>query len=79
MSIFCLTDSQAALTWIKNNNYSYKQFIKNQMSQIQANSDVKNMNYIVGKENIADLALRRCTLKSLELTKDSINRSEWFL
>lgn len=65
--VFYVTASDISLTWIKNNNDRYKQFIKNQVRKKRANSDVKKLNQISGKENIADLESRRMYFEDFKI------------
>lgn len=65
--MFYVTASDISLTWIKNNNDRYKQFIKNQVRKKRANSDVKKLNQISGKENIADLESRRMYFEDFKI------------
>ena len=64
-----LIDSQVVLIWIKSTAKKYKQFFKNRVAEIRQNSNVKDLEYIQGKENNADLTSRGCYLKTLECTK----------
>ena len=64
-----LTDSQVFLSWIKTTDKKYKQFFKKRVVEIRQNSNVKDWEYIQGKENLANLASRGCYLKTLECSK----------
>ena len=59
----CFTDSQVVLTWIKTTDKKYKQFVEKRVVEIRQNSNVKDWEYIQGKENLANLASRGCYLK----------------
>ena len=72
-------DSQVVITWIKSTAKKYKQFVKNRVAEIRQNSNVKDLEYIQGKENIADLTSRGCYLKTLECTKKWFNGPESLL
>ena len=51
-------NSQVVLTWIKTTNKKYKQFVENRVAEIRQNPNVKDWEYMQGKENIANLASR---------------------
>ena len=72
-------DSQVVLTWIKTTDKKYKQFIKNRVTEIRQNSNVKDLEYMQGKENIPNLASKGWNLNTLECTKKWFNGSEWLL
>ena len=65
-------DSQVVLTWIKTTDKKYKQFIKNRVTEIRQNSNVKDLEYMQGKENITNLASRGWNLNTLEWTKNGL-------
>ena len=72
-------DSQVVLTWIKTTDKKYKQFIKNRVTEIRQNSNVKDLEYMQGKENIPNLASKGWNLNTLECTKKWFNGPEWLL
>ena len=74
-----LKDSQVVLTWIKTTDKKNKQFVEKRVVEIRQNSNVKDWEYIQGKENIADLASRGCYLKTLKCTKKWFDGPEWLL
>ena len=72
-------NSQVVLIWIKTTNKKYKQFVENRVAEIRQNPNVKDWEYMQGKENIANLASRGWNLNILECTKKWFNGLEWLL
>ena len=58
--VFCWSDSQIALWWIKNDSTVHKQFIQNRATEIRDLIAKKNWGYCPTTANPADLASRGC-------------------
>ncbi|XP_004206218.2 uncharacterized protein LOC100204112 [Hydra vulgaris] len=64
VTIWC--DSLNVLWWIKNQSRKLKPFVANRVGFIQSKTELKQWRYIPTKTNVADLLLRRTTVKELE-------------
>ena len=58
--VFCWSDSQIALWWIKNDSTVHKQFDQNLATEYRALIAKENWGYCLKTANPADLALRGC-------------------
>ena len=54
-SVYCWTDSIAALFWIKGVDKEFKQFVENRVAGIEKKTDTSLWNHIAGKDNPSDL------------------------
>ena len=64
---------------MKTTDDKYKQFVRKRVVEIRKNSNVKDWEYMKGKENIPDLASRDCYLNTLECIKKWFNGTVWLL
>ena len=72
-------NSQVVLTWIKTTNKKYKQFVENRVAEIRQNPNLRDWEYMQGKQNIVNLASRGWNVSTLECTKKWFNGLEWLL
>ena len=70
--VYCWSDSQVALWWIKNEDKVHKQFIHNRVTTIRNLVNKENWEYCPTNANPADLASRGCSASKL------INNELWF-
>lgn len=70
--IFCWSDSQVVLQWLKRPSISLKTFVANRVANVQEKNEKFNMiwNWVSGHQNPADLISRGATIS--ELDKNSI-------
>ena len=54
-SVYCWTDSQTSLAWIRSINKEFKTFVQNRVLSIRKNVDYSNWRYCKTKENPADI------------------------
>ena len=57
-SMYCYTDSQISLSWIRSINKEFKTFVQNRVLSITKNFDYSNWRYCKTKENPADIITR---------------------
>ena len=57
-SVYCWTDSQISLAWIRSINREFKTFVQNRTLPIRKNVDYSNWRYCKTKENPADIITR---------------------
>ena len=57
-SMYCYTDSQISLSWIRSINKEFKTFVQNRVLSIIKNVDYSNWRYCKTKENPADIITR---------------------
>ena len=72
--VFCLTDAEIVLHWIKGEYKDYKQFVQNRVSEIRRNTTIESWYHVPGTENIADLPSRGCFTRQMN---DSKLREKW--
>ncbi|KAK6172490.1 hypothetical protein SNE40_016128 [Patella caerulea] len=63
--VYYWSDSQVALSWIRNTNKEYKQFVQNRVTEIRRISPIENWNYCPTSENPADISSRGSTSTEL--------------
>ena len=59
--VFCWSDSQIALWWIKQVQKSWKIWVENRVEKIRSNVPIDSWRYIRADQNPADIATRRVT------------------
>ena len=69
--IYCWTDSQVALAWIKSTNKELKTFVQNRVIEIRKNVAIENWFYCKSIENPADIITRT------SYDANIINKSLW--
>ena len=57
-NVFCFTDSQVSLAWIRNEDKEMKQFVQNRLIEIRRNVPAINWYYCKTSDNPADLITR---------------------
>ncbi len=67
--IYCWTDSEVVLSWIRKPSYVWQTFVANRVSEIQNLVEPSMWRHIPGKMNPADLCSRGCSVSSLVSSK----------
>ncbi|XP_078051418.1 uncharacterized protein LOC144477563, partial [Augochlora pura] len=65
MKVFCWTDSQVALAWIKGSPSRWKTFVANRVSEIQTVTNTGEWFHVISADNPADLLSRGTSSTSL--------------
>ncbi|XP_031639210.1 uncharacterized protein LOC116351270 [Contarinia nasturtii] len=79
IGIYCWTDSMITLQWIKKESSTLKTFVANRVANIQNTTEKLkiNWNWVMGKENPADLISRGTTVLELKDEKKWWKGPDW--
>ena len=78
-NIFCWTDSQIALWWIRQRRKEWKIWVQNRVEALRQNVNVENWGFVPTSLNPADICTRECSIGKLESCLLWWNRPEFLL
>ena len=64
--VFCWTDSQIVLWWIRQVHKEWKVWVQSRVEEIRENVDSKNWSHVPTALNPADICTRECSIKRLK-------------